>query len=80
MPGASFVGKVADDLALECGCVSPSVSGSLFIAGGHPPPQWRMANEEASGEGCKRTCETFVHAVTPLFLVCFHGGSSHDIP
>ena len=24
--------------------------------------------------------KTVVYAVTPLFLFCFHGGSSHDIP
>ena len=27
-----------------------------------------MANEEATGGGCKRTCRTVVQAVTPLFL------------
>ena len=58
-------------------CVStPVPKGSLptstfFTAGGHPPPQWRMANEEATGGGCKRTCRTVVQAVTPLFLCLF---------
>ena len=48
--------------ASVCVCVStPVPKGSLptstfFTAGGHPPPQWRMANEEATGGGCKRTC------------------------
>ena len=60
-----------------CVCVStPVPKGSLptstfFTAGGHPPPQWRMANEEATGGGCKRTCRTVVQAVTPLFLCLF---------
>ena len=30
-----------------------------------------MANEEATGGGCKRTCRTVVQAVTPLFLCLF---------
>ena len=67
-----------------CVCVTPWAKGSpppplspvcilqpTLIRRGHPPPQWRMANEEATGGGCKRTCRTVVQAVTPLFLCLF---------
>ena len=73
----TLLGETAPNTAM---CVSPPVPKGpmppfplppLNKAGGHPPPQWRMANEEATGEGCKRTCRTVVQAVTPLFLCLF---------
>ena len=43
-------------LIYKCVCVGGALNQRVS-AGGHPSHHWWMANEEASDESCKRTCE-----------------------
>ena len=66
-----------------CVCVTlcfqefSNVSGLLHTAGGHPPPQWRMANEEVVGGAANVPAELLYKLFS--FRLASHGGS-HAIP
>ena len=72
--------------ARVCVCVSPPVPKGpmppfplppLNKAGGHPPPQWRMANEEATGGAANVPAELLYKLSLHSFFVSFHGGSCY---
>ena len=56
----------------------------LNKAGGHPPPQWRMANEEATGGGLQTylpNCCTSCHSTLSLFVcMVVHATSPKPFP
>ena len=81
--GCMFVAVCLSLRLWLCVCVTlcfqefSNVSGLLHTAGGHPPPQWRMANEEVVGGAANVPAELLYKLFS--FRLASHGGS-HAIP